>query len=151
MNCSQHLRRSPPSSQVFTSAGLRPTWECRYNTEANMGCYYGVSSWCCLSFLFRTSYPRESPQILLSQATSPSTRKRFNSGATRPTPTPPPPTMPSPANITGIFLDTTASRPNQRDSPPIAFDRHNRYTLSLAIKKKMNICQSGPGQARMHP
>jgi hypothetical protein len=59
--------------------------------------------------------------------------------------------MPSPANITGIFLDTTANRPTSRDSPPLAFDRCNRYTLSLAIEKKMNVWQSGPGQARMHP
>jgi hypothetical protein len=36
-------------------------------------------------------------------------------------------------------------------SPPLAFDRCNRYTLLLSIKKKVNVCQSGPGQARMHP
>jgi hypothetical protein len=47
--------------------------------------------------------------------------------------------MPSPANITGNFLDNTANRPTSGDPPSLAFNRYNRYTLSLAIEKKMTV------------
>ena len=150
MNCSQH----PPeiSSQLtgiyFSRTSSNLGMPIRYSGK------YGSLLWSQLLVLPLISIQDILPQGVSTSSSQPGNvplnQKEVQLRRNMPTPTPAAPTMPSPANITGIFLDTTANRPHYRDSPPLAFDRCNRYTLSLAIEKKMNVCQSGPGQARMH-